>query len=500
MTNDPDEFITIRSRDVTPGAATKHADLSSTRNLSSRLTVAGLLVLLAIGAWIFIFLPDRIERPVIEAESGAAAVAASRSPAEHEPAPYEALQIDRERQRAQETLARFVLLQIKLEEKMHVAQWAADEFDAAMRLANEGDDLFTKSHFDDAMGLYEQGITALEQLDRAGESRFAEAIAAAAVAIDARDASAAQRAYADAALIYPDHAAIAAGRLRVQLLPEIIELLDNADRAVDRGDWRAALVQLRSIAKLDPQTNGLADALARATAKVADLDFQGLLSAGYAALDGADFKSARRAFNAALRQRPDDVAARNGLEQVNQRATLSRIDQLRQKATDSESAERWAEALALYNDVLGVDSSIKFAKDGRDRAQARLELESNLASAIADPGVLSADAAFSATALLYRSAVQVPDPGPRLTRQIDQLEKILSIAAQPVTVTLLSDAATEVTISQLGALGAFSRKDLRLRPGRYVLIGSRNGRRDVRQSLDVTPQMPPVEISCKDAI
>jgi hypothetical protein len=41
---------------------------------------------------------------------------------------------------------------------------------------------------------------------------------------------------------------------------------------------------------------------------------------------------ARRAFNTALQQRPNDAAALDGLTQVNQRATLTRIDQLQQKA------------------------------------------------------------------------------------------------------------------------------------------------------------------------
>jgi hypothetical protein len=69
-----------------------------------------------------------------------------------------------------------------------------------------------------------------------------------------------------------------------------------------------------------------------------------------------------------------------------------------------------------------------------------------------------------------------------------------------VPVTLTSDAATEVTISQLGALGKFARKEVQLRPGRYVLIGSRDGRRDVRRELMVVPQMPPVEIVCQESI
>jgi hypothetical protein len=85
-------------------------------------------------------------------------------------APYEELQVERERKRAQETLARLVTLQIKLDEQMHAAQWGKEAFDAALHLANQGDDLFTKQKYDEAMVQYEQGIAALSQLVDAGET------------------------------------------------------------------------------------------------------------------------------------------------------------------------------------------------------------------------------------------------------------------------------------------------------------------------------------------
>jgi hypothetical protein len=201
-----------------------------------------------------------------------------------------------------------------------------------------------------------------------------------------------------------------------------------------------------------------------------------------------------------LQQRPNDPAALDGLTQVNQRATLTRIDQLQQKAQSDEAAEHWSDALASYSQVLSVDATIKFAKDGQERAKKRHELDEKLKAAIADPASLSSDTTFAETSQLYKNAAQIVQPGPRLTQQLDQLEKILAIAAQPVAVTLTSDAATEVTISQLGPLGTFTRKEVQLRPGRYVILGSRDGRRDLRQELIVTPQMPPVEISCRDTI
>jgi tetratricopeptide (TPR) repeat protein len=500
VTSEHDEFIKARPRRV--DADRPSADARQGRSTTVWLAGSGLALLLALGVWIFVFLPGHIEPPSVAPVAPTSRAAAPQASAVQQPdlPPYEALQAERARQRAQATLARLVQLQIELDERMHVAQWSNDAFKAALAFANTGDDLFSRRRYEEAMASYEQGISALAALKSTGQKRFESSLSAAAQALDARDAGGAAKAFHDAALIYPDDPRIAAGLTRVQRLPQVIELWDDADRAVERKDWRAALASYQAIDKLDPATHGLAEALADAKRRVADLDYNGLLSSGYAALDSGDFAAARRSFEQAVRQRPGDAAARDGLNQARQRATLSRIDVLQQQAERETDAEQWADALAAYEKVLAIDPTIKFAKDGRARATERLALDRKLAAAIADPGKLSSDEVFAQTAQLYRDAVQVESPGPRLTAQLDQLERILAIASEPVAVTLMSDSATEVTISQIGVLGTFSRKQIQLRPGRYLLIGSRDGRRDVRRELDVKPHMDPVEISCTEAI
>ncbi len=468
---------------------------------------AGTIMLIAVALWVFLYLPGRVEHSVAagpqktaSAVPALAEAVAKPPPVATGPAPYEALQIDRERKRAQEMLARFVKLQIKLDETMHVRDWALDAFNVAQEIANEGDALFTAQKFDDAMAHYEKGNVALETLRDQGDARFNAAIAAATLAIDQRDAAAAEAACVIAASVYPEDTRIAQSRSRVQRLPSIIELFDAAERAVERNDWRTALAKYRAIQAEDPKTEGLQAPLNDAQARVANLDYQGLLTTGYAALDGADYAAAKRAFDNALRQRPSDVAARDGLNQVEQRATLSSIEQSHQKAIRAEAEERWSDAVKDYQQVLAVDASIKFAMDGRTRARERAQVDQKLSAALADPGLLSSDATFAETVLLYKDAVTIADPGPRLKDQLNRLELVIAGASEPVPVVLTSDAATDVTISQIGALGKFSRREVQLRPGRYILIGSRDGHRDVRRELDVTPRMGPVEISCQEAI
>ena len=66
----------------------------------------------------------------------------------------------------------------------------------------------------------------------------------------------------------------------------------------------------------------------------------------------------------------------------------------------------------------------------------------------------------------------------------------------------MSDQLTEVFINRIGKVGKFSDHSVRLVPGKYTLIGTRDGYRDVRHQLLVLPGIPPepVVIRCEEKI
>jgi hypothetical protein len=97
---------------------------------------------------------------------------------------------------------------------------------------------------------------------------------------------------------------------------------------------------------------------------------------------------------------------------------------------------------------------------------------------------------------------RMPDIGPRLGEQRDELSRLLKRAATPLTVQLMSDNETDVSVYKIGKLGKFSATELELRPGTYVAVGSRPGFRDVRIEFRVGPEMDmqPVAIRCEERI
>jgi hypothetical protein len=155
-----------------------------------------------------------------------------------------------------------------------------------------------------------------------------------------------------------------------------------------------------------------------------------------------------------------------------------------------------------YEELLKVDGTLSFAREGLLRAREMSALHARLDKLIAEPDRLSVPSVMQDATTLLVSITTRPDVGQRLAEQRDELSRLLKRAATPLTIALLSDNVTEVMIYRIGRLGNFMRKEVSLRPGTYVAVGSRPGFRDVRREFRVAPEveMQPVVVQCEEPI
>jgi len=71
-----------------------------------------------------------------------------------------------------------------------------------------------------------------------------------------------------------------------------------------------------------------------------------------------------------------------------------------------------------------------------------------------------------------------------------------------VDVLFLSDNQTQVVLFRVAELGRFDQLSVKLRPGKYVAAGTRNGFRDVRVEFIVTgnPMAEPIVVRCGEPV
>jgi hypothetical protein len=126
-------------------------------------------------------------------------------------------------------------------------------------------------------------------------------------------------------------------------------------------------------------------------------------------------------------------------------------------------------------------------------------LERRIAVFVNQPGLLESDAQLENAARLLQDIQAAPATGSRLRAEADKLGAMVQTAKTPVRVRLESDSLTEVSVYRVGRLGRFGTRELSLRPGTYTVTGSRDGYRDERLELVVTPgpELIRVVIVCK---
>ena len=437
------------------------------------------------------------------AERGAPPVRADNRPAAvppAEPPPFAALRREQARTEAQDELARFVELEIALHEAMQVEGWADDAYDTARDLAHAGDESFVQERHAEAIEHYRSAADALQALTAEGHSRFADALAGAVAAIDARNAGEAERRLGEARFVKPAHPGLAHAEARARSLPELVTLFREAHNQELSGQWEGALATYARIRDLDPDTPGLDQAVHEARRQRSAERLQALLSDGFGRLARGELSDAESSFRQALAMDPENGAALGGLQQIAERGLVRQVAELRRQAAESESAEDWPAATRAFEAILALDGNIQFARTGVERAGLHAETITALRGISGRAEALSSDRLYAAARETLARARALEPRGPLLAAKIDEVHALLEAYADPVPVVLHSDNATEVLLSNVGPLGRFARLRLDLRPGAYTLIGSRDGCRDVRTAITVRSGMGPVDIRCREVL
>jgi hypothetical protein len=401
---------------------------------------------------------------------------------------------------AQAAMSRFVELQMRLEPLLEPGTWGKAEFSAALDRASAGDEALSRNELAEAEASYRAAADALAGLETERTRTLEQAVRDGGAALVARDPAAANAAFAVAASIAPADPRVMQGQSRADKLPKANELLRDAKNAELGGDWGTALATLRQVEQLDPETTGLAEAIARVSAGVGAVRLQDVVSTAFGDLDAGRLEQARAGFGRALALDPGNSAALGGIEQIDRQQELNRLDRLERDAENAFAEERWTDAEALYAEALAVDPNLQFAIAGRALARERYRASAALQAIIDDPDRLSSQRVFD-DARATRDAAEALEPrGPGLSARIARVGALLESYATPVPVTLRSDNQTQITVSTVGVLGKFSEKELALRPGAYTVLGSRDGCRDVRERIVVRPDMAPVEIRCVETL
>ena len=458
----------------------------------------GAALLLAIGGAFFWFPAQQEHERAAAVPRQESAAAESTAPAKPALSPEEAARL---REESEDLLAELLTMQDRLT-SLNAAAWATEDWQRYEQLSDAGDNAFLAQDFATSAQSYTDAKALGEAIVARAATTISDSYAAAEAAVEAGDPERALEQYDVVLAIEPTHAQALAGRARAERLPEVLAIVQRGDVELARGELDTALASYREALAIDSRWSPASAGVAEVNRRVRDGEFDRRMSAGFAQLGDEDFTAARTEFTAALALRPSSREAADGLAQAEQGAKLQEISLIEVRALAFERRELWEQAIELYNGVLATDETLLFAQTGLERAEARAGLDAKLRHLIDNPTLLFGDTVLADARKLVDDAKAVPDAGPRLTEQIDQLGRLVELAATPIAVRIESDQLTNVTLYRIGVLGVFASKQVELRPGTYTVVGSRDGYRDVRQTFTVRPgrDLPAINVVCVEPI
>jgi serine/threonine protein kinase/Flp pilus assembly protein TadD len=387
-------------------------------------------------------------------------------------------------------------------ESRGAAEWGGDEYGRGKRQFADADAAAAKRDYAQALEGLKSSAAALQAVEKNADGVLRAAIQAGLAALEAGNAAEARRQLDLALRVDPQNATARRARGRVDTLEEVRGLLAEAAAAERAGQISKALQSYRKALSLDPDTAAARSALSRLESKVANDAFASAVADGLAALNRGDYAAAQTAYERAGRIRPDAPEVKEGLARIQRAEGNEELAGLLDAARRAEREEHWSAALATYRKALASDPNLLAAQQGVERCEPRAMLDAELAAYLDRPErMFSSEVRGAARATLARAGA-IADPGPVLTRQIADVGKLVAAAETPVRVAIASDNLTEVTIYRVGKLGAFDHKDMELLPGKYTVVGTRAGFRDVRREITVLPgRAPPaLTIRCEEPI
>jgi predicted TPR repeat methyltransferase len=401
-----------------------------------------------------------------------------------------------EKEQAEQKLAEFMRLKQDLEVK-GVSQWGKETYHEMTQLSEEADRFLLENDYIAAAAKYEEAAAGAQALSDQIEPALKQLLDEGRMALDEGNGELAQQKFNVALMIDPDNKLAQNSLQRAQKLDAVMRLMESGNRHEKKGNISFAHADYQEALRLDPASKEARQAVARVKTQISDEEFQQLMSAGLTALHNNNYTLARSKLLKAKSFRPKSREVKDALTQVDQSIRLARIETYRKKAADAEQAENWQQALNAYQQVLKIDSNVRFAVQGKQRALKLIRIDKRINFFLQQPAALESDRQLENAIQLIAEIDEVNPKGSRLKDQFDKLTRLVDAAQTPVKIILESDNFTEVAVYKVAKLGRFASHELNLRPGTYTVVGTRDGYQDVRKKIIIKPGQTPKRIAVK---
>ncbi len=410
-------------------------------------------------------------------------------------------QVSALKQQAEELLLELIEKQKLLENKA-VKKWANEEFKIALALGSTGDEHFRKQAYQQAIAAYKDAVAKLTELERKIAPTLAKHLAKGDLALTQAEKDTAIIHFKLVNSIEPSNTQAINGLKRAETIKELYALLEQGGKFEAANRFTDAKTAYQKASELDPLSSEAKTALDRVSNRLTQNEFTRLINQGYASLKKRQYGDARVAFTTAQKLAPNSDKPKQGIASIEQAIRGEKLSALTAEAQHFENAQDWGNAAKSYQQILALSSNFPTAQQGLERSRQREEILTRLDGHINNKLRLGSSQVANEAKQLLKEISSINNPGSKIEQGAITLDELIQLANQPISITLQSDNQTDIAIFKIGKFGKFDQRKIELKIGKYIIVGSRAGFRDVRKVLSITSDMSSkiISVHCDEPI
>lgn len=391
----------------------------------------------------------------------------------------------------------------KLGEGEYLKAAFENTYNEAVNTYNQGLQHLEAGDFEDSIGRFESANEILEELEEQSVRQLEVQLEVAEKALTELDPETARASFERALEIDPSNAAADEGLLKVEAMEAIASSMESISSLRSSGDNEAALIQVNALIEENPDNPFLLDERKEIETAILEDKRDAMIEKADMAEDKGDLDAAIAALQEAGKLRADNEIAER-LKRLEAEKKEKRMQLLLETGYNSLKAGNLEAAKKAYEEAIALDPKSAEARTGLEKTSSLYLASIRYTQSIESAANYLSEGRIPLATKFFNEALE-SRPSTVTFKQKDEEARIrdaLAAQREQVSVRIVSDGKTYVSLIGVFAPERFKEKEVMLYPDVYTIKGTRSNFVSVETEVKVSSPMKPegIEIICTDKL
>ncbi len=390
--------------------------------------------------------------------------------------------------------------------------WAKEQYQKTMEIEAQAEEYKANKEYVKSEEKFKQAIKKVESILEQKENILQQSIKKGLEYLEEENLTQSKKEFIKASAIDNKVLIINRSLARISNRPKVLELYQKSKNYEKKSDTNNAIKMLENALVIEPEYTKIEKKLQQLLLKEKSISFDKAIGQALSALDKKNYTIARNEIKKAHSLSSDDPIIQDIEQRISEGIISRKINHMISSAKKEEKKEQWQEAKIIYNNILKISPDIGQIIVKQERVNAYIQLNQLIDNIVNQTERLQNDKIFekSKRALKYvrnelnqnSNSYYTIMKTPLLMQKIASAKEAINNASKQINVTIHSDNRTDITIYRVSKIGKLTNKQIKLRPGKYTIVGTRIGYRDFRKTIEITAndQSVIINVQCKEKI